>query len=326
MFGNKKKSIIKTVSPERKQIFRIGGIVLLIILISAAFIFILYRNSIKRAEEELANMDPYDRYVGPADAADRGEWVEPVEYYSFYDGTGLEGDVVGTMFQKEGGRKGIVPAGVRLHPVVVTYDDFSPYSDKSEYGFLDDYGCQSEPDELEAQLGVTADMSITGSYRNMKNNMFYDGQINIDLKNVNYYMEMLYDPEAEGEEMSAPGYYGYLNPNMEFDYKLSGNAHITDNYPDYLGEIMIEGEGKLDPTKWSFTSSMSGQEDDVFRMGTVYIRCKLPCKVKKEFEGKKETYESYVNIYFKINEVRIGTRMDCMPDTSEAESEETVEE
>ena len=308
------KSVFKTVSSEKKKIFRIGGIIILIILAAMAAIFIAYKTSADKAKAKLENMDEYDKNIGPEECEDRGEWFNPVEYYSFYDGNGREGDVVGEMFQTEGERMGIVPAGVRLEPVIVTYEDFKPYDSLGQKGFMDDYACVSEPQEIESQLGVTADMTISGSYRTMQKDRFYGGEVNIDLSNIYYYMENTYDTQDDTVSGPEPGYYGYINPNFEFDYSLNGKAHITDDYPDYLGEITFEGEGQLDPSMWRYTSSMSGQDEDVFRMGAVYIRCQLPCKVHKTFEGKKETHDGFVNIYFKINEVRIGTRMDCMPE------------
>lgn len=313
LIRKKKDKLINTVSEDRKKIFKIGIIILLIIIAACVGVFFLYKHTEKQKQEAESALDEYDKYVGPEDAPDRGEWVDSIEYYGFYGDSGAEGDVAGKLFPQNGENKGIVAAGLVLQPVVVTYEDFSPYNSISENGFMTDYSCTSEPEEIEVQLGKSEHMIITGSYRNEHNDMFYEGLVNINLDNIQYYTEMTYDRNQSVSTEQDPGYYGYINPNFEFDYDITGEAHVTDSYPDYLGDISFSSTGSLKSSEWKFTSSLSGQGDEVFRIGEIYIRCKIPCEVEKSYDGYSENYDGYVNIYFRINETRIGTRTDCIP-------------
>ena len=311
--NRKQNRLFRTVSDDRKTIFKIGIVLLAVILAAGVGIFCVYRNQEKEAKEVEETVDEYEKYVGPEEAEDRGEWVDSVGHYGFYGGSGAEGDVAGMLFPKDGEDKGIVAAGLMLQPVLVTYEDFEPYGAPGDFGFMTDYACTSDPQEIEVQLGRNEGMQITGSYRNEQNDLFYEGRVQVDLKNIRYFTELTYDRDAALTGEQEPGYYGYIQPDFLFDYEITGEARVTDNYPDYLGELSFSAAGSLKPAQWQFTSSLSGQGNEIFRVGEVYVRCKLPCQVRKKVAGKTENYESSVNIYFRINETRIGTRADCIP-------------
>ena len=317
MDRNKRTITIKTIDEKKRDAISFYAAVAVMFLIICVALFAAVKLGAKKEEEPpITEEDMMDRYVGPADVKDRGEWMPPVEYYAFYEDDAKEVDVAGTLFAKEGSMKGIVPAGVRLEPVIMTYDDFEPFESQGDLGYMESYYVTAEPREAEIQLGVRSDMNLTGSYITIQNGMMYMGDASVSLNRMEYYMEQTFDVNGNYDGEPDGGYYGFINPHFDFDYDLNGSASIGKDYGQETGELTFKGKGKLSDGSWQYTSNLSGQGNDIFRQGEIYIRCKLPCKVRRKQDGKTSDYDGNVNIYFRVNEVRIGTREDCMPETS----------
>lgn len=308
---------IKTVDENRRDTISIYIAMAIMLLLVCVACYISVRLVQKKEVPQITDEDIIEKYVGPSDTADRGEWMEPVEYYKFYEKDAREVDVAGTMFAKEGNMKGIVPAGVRIEPVIMTYEDFEPYESQGDLGYMDSYKVNAEPKEAELQLGVKSDMQLTGSYITILNDKMYMGDASVGLNGMEYYMEQTFDVHGTYDGEPDGGYYGFINPHFDFNYVLNGSASIGKDYGQETGKLTFTGKGQLSDGSWQYTSNLSGQGNDVFRQGEIYIRCKLPCTVRKNENGNTVSYDGNVNIYFRINEVRIGTRDDCMPDTSE---------
>ena len=325
MSRNKGTLKIKTIDKNKKDTISFYLAIAVMLLTVCIACFVAVKVAPKKEAPPETEEDLLEEYVGPSDTPDRGEWMEPVEYYAFYGDDAKEADVAGTLFAKNGAMKGIVPAGVRLEPVLMTYEDFGPYGSQGDYGYMDSYRVIAEPAEAEVQLGVTADMKLTGSYKTIQNDLLYTGDASADLNGMEYYMEQTYDVNGNYDSEPDGGYCGFINPHFEFDYSLNGTAGMGKDYGEETGKLTFSGKGSLSDGSWQYTSNLSGQGNDVFRQGEIYIRCKLPCDVKKEQDGQKTEYTGNVNVYFRINEVRIGTRDDCMPQQKEETTSDSLE-
>ena len=317
--------------------------------LAVCILLICLRTDKKTEEAQLTTEeDILEQYVGPLDCEDRGEWFDPREYYSLFDEDGRPGaDFNAALFSAEE-KKGIVPAGVILEPAFLCYDDFEPFLYLEGYGYVDAYSCAALPQSAELQLGVSADFSLSGSYVTSgtadsggstdgaasggtnaasvptapaKDSAAYSGSARVDITGMEYYITNTFDMErfdTDGSEYAdANG--PYLKAHLAFDYKGSFRATRDDGSGPQL--IQSDFEGRFDDGRWSFDSDFSGQGSDIFPTGETYLRCRIPCTETRIDGGSRSVTDSFVNVYFRVSEIRVGTRADVRPLHEEAEQE-----
>ena len=266
--------------------------------------------------EKPSRNELYEKYVGPMNCEMQGEWVDIKDFYGLFRDDHKEFDLISALYKQEELR-GIVPAGVRLEAVMLSYDDFKPFSNPLENGYLDSYLCDNSADTVELQLAAPyRDFCLSGEYRTEKSGAVYAGNMDVSITDAEYYMIDTFIPqnvtEVEGYgDVNGFGVYGFLEPHFNFTYNLMGKARIIESSGAVSGEIEITGSGSLEDGSWQYTADLVGQDNGVFINGEVYLRCKLPCKVTKVINGQTLESDSFVNVYFRIIETRIGTWIDC---------------
>jgi len=317
----KKNAIYKIKSKEKKEFPWLAVILSVLVVFDIAGIFLGIHLSNRLKEETSAEMmeeteeDVLNKYVGPADHVDRGEWVDPSTYYGVYTSDGVFNQApASAMFSDE--KLGIVPVGFKLEAAFLSYEDFTPYDSMTDYAYVSSYLCDANPEVIEMELGVDVEkMQIQGSYSTKKETDTYSGKISLDLSNISYYIRNIFDSEnlsvGTGEGDQGKGFYGYLEPNFNLAYSGSFESSISGAKN---GTISSQFSGELTQEMWSFTQNLSGQGRETFTQGEVYIRCKIPCICEKKEDGVETSYDSYVNLYLKISECKIGTRIDAMPE------------
>lgn len=324
--NKEKKVLFKAFGGDSSQLLVIACV--LIVIVAAVLLFTILpglgseKNESTDVPEFENDIQRYEYYVGPEDCADRGEWVDPRTYYGLFQDSKKETDLVAAFFG-DGDLKGIVPAGVRIEPVLFSFDDFEPYEGPMNNGFLDIYsvdrfsdanGDLTEPIEL--QLGVQKNgLRIYNSYSIAKDGGYYTANARLTFLGLNYYINDLFNPKADGETIAvSSSSYGFLEPKLVFDYDGIVRASKYDKDKNRIESIEIELEGSMDEGRWEYTADLCGQLDTNFKTGDIYIRCKLPCKLTKTIlaSGETTTLDSSANVYFKVSEVRIGTWADCL--------------
>lgn len=317
------KELIKT--KKKRNIFKgkidieiIIAIALVIVIAILAVLVIKNKvNDIPNVGAETpSKKELYEKYLGPMNCDAQGEWVDIKEFYSLFKDDHKELDLISALYKQEN-LKGIVPAGVRLEAVMLSYDDFKPFSSPLDKGFLDSYRCDNSVDVVELQLAAPyRDFCLNGEYSTEKDGSVYAGNMDVTITDAEYYMINTFIPENVTEvegygDVNGFGDYGFLEPHFNFTYDLMGSSKIIESSGLVSGEIKITGAGSLEDGSWQYTSDLVGQDNGVFKNGEVYLRCKLPCKVTKITNGQSSDSDSFVNVYFKIAEARIGTWIDC---------------
>lgn len=261
-------------------------------------------------------LEKYEYYIGPEDFSDRGMWVDVNEYYKLFLDDHREANLYDALF-KASDFKGIFPQGVNLTPIMISYDSCDPYDGNMSFEKLEEYKAISDNNEFEVQLGVSADCNISNSYEIYKDGIKYIGNANAGLSNIEYYLVDNFDPSLDNETLSSyVGNQNFITPYFSFRYMGNASSTKYDESGNVLENIYVNFDGSLVDGDWNYTCDIVSSGYSVFKNGSSYIRCKLPCKVTKEIDGTVETYDSTCNIYFVINSVRLGSWFDCMPDTS----------
>lgn len=321
---NNKNKLIRT-KGGKKSIFSginieiLIAVILVVVIAVVTFVLIrIEKNNIPNvAQPKPTRAELYEQYVGPMTCEMQGEWVDIKDFYELFNDDHKELDLNAALFKQEKLR-GIVPTGVRLEAVMLSYDDFEPYKSPLDKGFLDIYSCK-DVGETELQLAASfKDIGLEGGYNIDKDGKLYSGNINLKITDAEYYMLDTFVPGNVGVlegygETNGFSDLGFLTPHFDFKYILNGAAKVQDSPDAEVFEINIVGQGSLSDGTWQYTSDLVGQGMGVFKNGEVYIRCKLPCLVSKTENGQTVQDNSFVNVYFKINQVRIGTWADCMP-------------